>query len=74
MAPAADVAGNIPVTFSPAFASPPTLSTSASTVAGSVYVNASTAPTATGFSVTAYNNAGAPLAGAIISWIAMGQA
>ena len=74
MAPAADVAGNIPVTFSPAFASPPTLSTSASTVAGSVYVNAPTAPTATGFSVTAYNSVGTPLAGAIISWIAMGQA
>jgi len=73
MALPSDTAGNITVAFSPAFASPPALSTLPS-YGSAAYVIAPTAPTASGFSMTAYNGSGAATSGITISWIAMGQA
>jgi hypothetical protein len=74
MALPSDTAGNITVAFTTAFASPPTLSTTANYGVLAAYVTASASPTASGFSMTGYNGAGTAVSGVIISWIAVGQA
>ena len=76
MASPADTNGNISVTFSPAFASVPSVSfLPVRAGAGDAFMaNGLSPPTATGFNVSCINRGSGNAFGATISWIAFGQA